>query len=380
MRVPFFRLSVSDAMRAAVDEVVASGWLTSGPNVQAFEAAFSEAVGGKHAVAVNSCTAALHLALEAVGVTKGDHVLVPTMTFAATAEVVRYLGADPVLADVCPMTALLTPEIVEAALDEHPEISVCMPVHFGGLPCQMEDIRQCCSRRGVRLIDDAAHAFPAADNGKHVGTLADVSCFSFYANKTLTTGEGGMLVTDDDDIAARARIMRLHGMNRDAWGRFTVDAAKWEYDLVAPGYKYNMPDTAAALGLSQLDDANRDRERRYKIAAYYRNALEDVDGIRCCGNRADATHAWHLFWIVLEQHPTLHRNEFIEALQELGVSCSVHYKPLHRMSYWKDRLQLDPASFPGAEAIWQGCLSLPLFPDLQAAERDHVIESIRSLI
>ena len=252
-----------------------------------------------------------------------------------------------------------------------------MPVHFGGLPCDMMAIGDICRGRGVRIVDDAAHAFPAADNGRSVGTLADASCFSFYANKTLTTGEGGMLVTDDDDIAARARVMRLHGMDRDAWGRFTIETAQWEYDLVAPGYKYNMPDIAAALGLAQMDRALDDRNRRAAIARRYDEALAALDTMRNCATRDDADHAWHLYWIVLEDTAPLERNAAIDALQHEGVSCSVHYKPLHRMRYWRERLALDPADFPGAESIWHGCISLPIFPDLQPNEQAHVIEVLQ---
>ena len=380
MHVPFFRLNVTDPMRSSVDEVIASGWLTSGPKVQAFEAAFAEAVGATHAIAVNSCTAALHLALEAIGVGPGDRVLVPTMTFAATAEVVRYLGADPVLCDVCPKTALLTPEIVEQALIANPDISVCMPVHFGGLPCDMAAMTKICTKHNVRIVDDAAHAFPASDNGRSVGTLADVSCFSFYANKTLTTGEGGMLVTNDDAIAARAKVMRLHGMDRDAWGRFTVDTAKWEYDIVAPGYKYNMPDIAAALGLAQIEHAINDRDKRTAIARTYDDAFASLNSMRACGTRDRVNHAWHLYWIVLNDSAPLHRNACIDALQEAGVSTSVHYKPLHRMRYWQERLGLKTADFPGAESIWCGCISLPIFPDLQPDEQTHVIEAMQHVL
>jgi len=380
MQVPFFRLDVSSGMRKAVDEVIASGWLTSGPRVQAFEAAFAEAVGATHAIAVNSCTAAMHLALEAIGVGPGDRVLVPTMTFAATAEVVRYLGADPVLCDVCPDTALLTPGLVEAALVANPDVTVCMPVHFGGLPCDMAAIADRCASHQVRLVDDAAHAFPAADNGRMVGTLADASCFSFYANKTLTTGEGGMLVTNDDAIAARAKVMRLHGMDRDAWGRFTVDTARWEYDLVAPGYKYNMPDIAAALGLAQMHRTIEDRDRRTAIAGRYDDAFAAMNTMRTCGTRDNVDHAWHLYWIVLDDTAPLDRNACIDALQRQGVSCSVHYKPLHRMRYWQERLDVHAAGFPGAESIWRGCISLPVFPDLGPQEQDHVIATVQRVL
>ncbi len=380
MQVPFFRLDVTSGMRKAVDDVIASGWLTSGPKVQAFEAAFAEAVGATHAIAVNSCTAALHLALEAIGVGPGDRVLVPTMTFTATAEVVRYLGADPVLCDVCPETALLTPALIEQCLARNPDISVCMPVHFGGLPCDMTAINRICKQHNVRIVDDAAHAFPASDNGRSVGTLADVSCFSFYANKTLTTGEGGMLVTNDDAIAARARVMRLHGMDRDAWGRFTVETARWEYDVVAPGYKYNMPDLAAALGVVQMTRAIDDRTKRTDIAHKYDDALASIDCIRPCGRRAHVEHAWHLYWVVLDDTAPLTRNACIDALADNGVACSVHYKPLHQMHYWQERLNLQPVAFPGAESIWRGCISLPIFPDLRPNEQAHVIEVLQRVL
>jgi dTDP-4-amino-4,6-dideoxygalactose transaminase len=302
------------------------------------------------------------------------------MTFTATAEVVRYLGADPVLCDVCPETALLTPALIEAALVANPDISVCMPVHFGGVPCDMQAIANVCASHNVRLVDDAAHAFPAADNGNMVGTLADASCFSFYANKTLTTGEGGMLVTNDDAIAARAKIMRLHGMNRDAWGRFTVETAKWEYDVVAPGYKYNMPDMAAALGLAQLTHANDDRAKRTAIAARYNDAFASLDTMRSCATRPGVDHAWHLYWIVLNDNAPLDRNACIDALQEAGVSCSVHYKPLHRMAYWQQRLDVQISAFPGAESIWRGCISLPIFPDLSGEEQVHVIKTVQRVL
>ena len=380
MQVPFFKLDVTDSMRKAVDEVISSGWLTSGPKVLSFEEAFATRLGAKHAVAVNSCTAALHLALEAIGIGPGDRVLVPTMTFAATAEVIRYLGADPVFVDVCPQTALMTPESVQVAIDENSDIKACMPVHFGGLPCDMEGLHKICDPQGIRIIDDAAHAFPAAIDDRPIGTWADASCFSFYANKTLTTGEGGMIITDDDDIAAHARIMRLHGMNRDAWGRFTVETAKWEYDLVAPGYKYNMPDIAAALGLAQFPEAERHCAARTHIANRYGAELGDLEAIQLCQTRDGTTHAWHLFWLVLQANCGIDRNSAIDHLQQRGISCSVHYKPLHRMTYWAERLNLKPDDFPGAESIWQGCFSLPIFPCLNDSEQSFVIDEIKALI
>ena len=391
MKVPFFRVDAGGHELRYLREVLESGWLTSGGKVLDFEADFGTAVGAKHAIAVNSCTAALHLACEAAGVGPGSEVLVPTLTFTATAEVVEYLGGRVRLADVDPITGLLTPGIVAEALDAHPSISCVMPVHFAGRACRMRGtperpgIVDLCDARHVVVVEDAAHAFPSrhADGsmvGAAIGSAA--CCFSFYANKTISTGEGGMVTTDDDDLADRIRRMRLHGIDRSAWDRHHNVDAKWEYDVVAAGYKYNLTDLAAAIGLAQLERAGAFREARARLAERYRARLSGIDGLRLPAVPDDPDgHSWHLFTVHLDPAAGLDRQAFIEGLRERQIGTSVHYKPLHRMTHWS-RTAVGAAeasapaafreTFPGAEAWYEGCVSLPLFPSMTDGEFDAV--------
>jgi len=379
MNIPFSKVDCSGNELAYVGEVLKSGWLTTAGKCAEFEKRFAEAVGAKHACAVNSATAALHLAAEAIGIGPGDKVLVPTMTFTASAEIIRYLGADPVFLDVEYGTCLVTPEILEAAAKRHPEAKALVLVHFGGQAAEMEGILAVCRKYGIRLIEDAAHAFPTKCKGRMIGSFGDATCFSFYANKTLTTGEGGMLATDDEAVYRRAKVMRLHGINRDIWGRFTEAKANWEYDVVAPGFKYNMPDINAAIGLAQLERAEEFRRGRQRCAEFYYRALAGVEHLdlpTCKGPRED--HAWHLFWIVLGAACPVGRNRFIEQLNAAGIGTSVHYKPLHRMSYYRDRYGLKPADYPTAERHWQGVISLPIYPSLTDDELGYICEHVRS--
>ncbi len=386
MKVPFARVFCDGNELKYVQEVLASGWLTTAGKTFEFEKRFAAAVNSKHACAVNSCTAALHLALEAIGIGPGDQVLVPTMTFTATAEVVRYLGADPVFVDVDYATRLLTPEIVIRALDTHPHLKAVMVVHFGGqaaclTTANQSGILDVCRARGVRVIEDAAHAFPAKWDGRMIGSFGDITCFSFYANKTITTGEGGMLTTNDDQLAKRVKVMRLHGIDRDIWNRFTAEKASWEYDVIAPGFKYNMPDINAAIGLAQLERAEFFRSERQRAVEYYFKHLQDVPGLELPHSHVPAVdHAWHLFPLVLNERAALDRNRFIEALGAQGVGTSVHYKPLHRMTYYRERYQLRPEEFPNAERIWRGCVTLPLYAGMTPAELDYVIRAVRELL
>jgi dTDP-4-amino-4,6-dideoxygalactose transaminase len=389
MKIPFAKVSCAGNELKYLQEVLASGWLTTAGKALEFERRFAEAVGARHACAVNSCTAALHLALEALGVGPGDKVFVPTLTFTATAEVIRYLGADPVFLDVDYRTGLMTPEILEKALARHPEIKAVMVVHFGGQAAQMtggpgstqDGIVEICKRHGIRVIEDAAHAFPTRHNGRMVGGFGDITCFSFYANKTITTGEGGMLVTDDEAIYRRVKTMRLHGINRDIWDRFTAEKASWEYDVVAPGFKYNMPDINAAIGLAQLERAESmraDRQRCFEYYVKHLNGLDCVDLPRVNGNMDD--HSCHLFWLVLKESAPVSRNRLIELLGEAGIGTSVHYKPLHRMTYYRERYQLSEMDFPYAEKHWRGCVSLPLYPGLREVELEYICGQVsRSL-
>ncbi len=384
--VPFHRVRCDGNELEYIEEVLESGWLTTAKKTAELERRFSQEVGGKHACAVSSCTAALHLSLEAMGIGPGDKVLVPTMTFTASAEVVRYLGADPVLLDVEYGTSLLTPDTLSRAIEVHPDAKALIVVHFGGQPAEMTNERgtgilQLCHKHGIRVVEDAAHAFPARLGDRMIGSLGDTTCFSFYANKTITTGEGGMLVTDDPEIARRASIMRLHGIDRDVWDRFSSTNAQWEYDVVAPGYKYNMPDVNAAIGLAQLERAYDLWRKRYRAAKLYFELLADIPCLNLPQCRVPLEdQAWHLFVVTLSQHSPISRNDLIKELKSRKIGTSVHYKPLHRMTYYQQRYHLDPSDFPEAERIWQGCLTLPLFPSMGEGSVRHVCDVLRGIL
>lgn len=379
MQIPFSKVDCSGNELKYVKEVIESGWLTTASKCAEFEKRFAEAVGARYACAVNSATAALHLAVESIGIGPGDKVFVPTMTFTASAEVIRYMGADPVFLDVEYGTCLVSPGILEAAIQCHPEVKALMLVHFGGQAADMDGILAVCQKHGLRVIEDAAHAFPTRFHDRMVGTFGDATCFSFYANKTITTGEGGMLVTESETIYKRAKVMRLHGINRDIWDRFTAKKANWEYDVVAPGYKYNMPDVNAAIGLAQLERAEEFRAGRQRCAEFYFEHLANLPGIDLpvCKGPMD-NHSWHLFWIVLNADSRIARNAFIEKLNQAGIGTSVHYKPLHRMTYYLERYGLKPEDYPNAERHWCGCVSLPVYPSLSNEELMYIGETIKA--
>ena len=386
LNIPYSRVIVDGKELSYVKKVLKSGWLTTASMTFEFENKFREIVEAKFACAVSSCTAALHLGLEALGVGEGDKVFVPSMTFTASAEVVRYLRADPVFLDVEYGTNLITPEILEEAIDRHPEVKTLMVVHYGGQGAQMlsdtqKSILKIIQRQGIRVIEDAAHAFPTRQKAKMVGSLGDVTCFSFYANKTITTGEGGMLTTNDEEIAKRVKVMQLHGIDRDVWNRYTSEKSSWEYDVIAPGYKYNMSDISAAIGLAQLEKALEMREQRERCARFYFEKLKDIDCLDLPlvhGNFKD--HAWHLFVIVLNDGSPISRNHFIDLLAERGIGTSVHYKPLHRMSYYRERYQLTPENFPNTERMWLGCISIPIYPSLSNDELEYICINILDIL
>jgi dTDP-4-amino-4,6-dideoxygalactose transaminase len=369
-----------------IKQVLKSGWLTTSVKTLQFEQLFAQYLGVRYACAVNSCTSALHLAVEAIGVKSGDKVLIPTMTFTATADVVRYLGADPVFTDVEYGTCLLSPAILKDALKKNGSVRAVIPVHYGGQAARIatsgnDGIVDICRSQKVMVVEDAAHAFPAKFQNRLIGSFGDVTCFSFYANKTITTGEGGMLVTNDEAIYNRVKLMRLHGIDRDVWNRYTSGNASWEYDVVAPGYKYNMPDINAAVGLAQLEKAGYFRMQRQRCAQYYLNELQNISVIdlpQCYGPIED--HAWHLFPIIIKPEAPVSRNEFIEQMSRYGIGTSVHYKPLHRMSYYRNTYQLDEKNFPNAERIWKGTVSLPIYPDLTNAELKYICSTIRKIL
>ncbi|MGO9621879.1 MAG: DegT/DnrJ/EryC1/StrS family aminotransferase [Desulfobaccales bacterium] len=381
-KIPFSKVNCDGNELEYVREVLACGWLTTAGKTHAFEDQFRERVGARFACAVNSGTAGLHLALDALNVGPGDEVLVPTMTFTATAEVVRYQGADPIFLDVEYGSSLVTQEILSGAVQQYPDAKVFMPVHFGGqaaplLGAKGKGLLDLCRENSIGVVEDAAHAFLAKCQGRMIGSLGDVTCFSFYANKTITTAEGGMLTTDDPDIAQRVKVMRLHGIDRDVWDRFNADKSSWEYDVIAPGFKYNMPDVAAAIGLAQLERADVFQRERQRCARFYLERLSglgSVDLPLVHGSMED--HAWHLFVMILNEQSPVSRNRFIEIMAQRGIGTSVHYKPLHRMTYYLERYNLRPEDFPNAERIWKGCVSLPIYPALSDDELDYICKVI----
>jgi perosamine synthetase len=402
VEVPFFRPRIGDQ---EIDEVVAtlrSGWLTSGARVKRFEQEFAEAVGAPHAVALNSGTAALHLAIEALGLKAGQAVLVPTMTFAATAEVVRYLGAIPVLVDCDPVTGNMDLEDASRKLQkfvsaddtyiDHPtalEIVGIMPVHIGGLMVDMNALGEFAQAHNLWIVEDAAHAFPAAWRGKEpepwqrCGQMVDgerrVVCFSFYANKTITTGEGGMAVTGNEELAQRMRLMSLHGLSHDAWERYS-GGTSWDYKIIAPGYKYNLTDIAAAIGIHQLARAQEMRREREAIARSYLEAFGDVSEIELPPEPGNRIHAWHLFPIRLRlDRLSISRNQFIDELKAAGVGCSVHWRPLHRHPYYQKTFGWRPEELPVATALWVRLISLPIFPDMSAVEIEYTVDTIKAI-
>ncbi len=397
IQVPFFR---ADLNAQEVEEVVAtlrSGWLTSGPKVRRFEQEFAAAVGAPYAVAVNSCTAALHLAVEALGLKPGQAVLVPTMTFATTAEVVRYMGAIPVLVDCEPLTtnmdlddaarklAQLKSEPLPSTLTEDLQLVGIIPVHVGGMMMNIDAVQSFSTAHGLWAIEDAAHAFPAAwrrtpeEPWQQCGEgTAAVTCFSFYANKTITTGEGGMAVTHDAEVAERMRLMSLHGLSHDAWERYS--GGGWDYRIIAPGYKYNLTDIAAGIGIHQLARAEQMRRQREDIARRYLETLGDVEELELPAKDVNRIHSWHLFPIRLRlERLLINRNVFIEKLKQSDVGCSVHWRPLHLHPYYQETFGWRPEDFPVATALWERLVSLPIFPSMRDNELEHVMHTVRRL-
>lgn len=395
--VPFHRPDITEKEIAEVVATLRSGWLTSGPKVRQFEHKFALAVGAGYAVAVNSCTAALHLAVEALGLGPGMAVLIPTMTFAATAEVVRYQGAIPILVDCDPVTfnmslddathklALLRDGKLPKTIPGNLQVVGAIPVHVGGMMMEIDEVNEFASQHRLWIVEDAAHAFPAAWRHDQdapwqrcgEGTAA-VTCFSFYANKTITTGEGGMAVTNTSSLAERMRSMSLHGLSSNSWNRYS--GGGWDYKIVAAGYKYNLTDIAAALGIHQLARAEEMRLNREKVAERYRNAMAELEEIELPPTDNDRIHSWHLFPLRLQlDRLTIDRNKFIEELARAGVASSVHWRPLHLHPYYQEAFGWQPENCPVATQVWQQLISLPLFPGMHENEIDHVIATVKWL-
>lgn len=385
--LPFALPDVDGSELVEMKEALDSGWVTTGPKTSQFEAEFATTVGAKHAVAVNSCTAAMHLALEAISLQRGDEVITSPYTFAATAEVVRYFDAKPVFVDICPADFNINPDLIEAAITKHTKAII--PVHIAGLPADLDAVYAIAARHNLAVVEDAAHAFPAKYKGQFIGQdlnpdftshFSRLTCFSFYATKTITTGEGGMICTDDEALAERCRIMSLHGISKDAWKRYTAEGS-WYYEIIAPGYKYNMTDIAAAMGLAQLRKAERMWLRRHEIAMRYNDAFGALPELQIPVNRADCQHAWHLYILRLNlDRLGIDRAQFIEELKQLNIGTSVHFIPLHLHPYYRETYGYAPTDFPVAFKEFQQVISLPIYSKMSDEDVENVIDSVSKVV
>jgi len=376
--LPFGQADLGEAEFNEVIDTLRSGWLSVGPKTREFESRFKEYVGSKHALAVNSCTSALHLALVAAGIGEGDEVITSPVTFCATANVVVHQRGKPVLADISPDDYNLDPAKIEERLT--PRTKAIIPVHFAGQPCRMDEILEIARRHNLLVIEDAAHAVGAVYKGRPVGTLGDVTAFSFYATKNLTTSEGGALTTENDDLAARMRTLSLHGMSRDAWQRYTAKGS-WYYEVVAPGYKYNMTDIEAALGLHQLRRLEQFNTTRARYAAMFTEAFSTLPEIQTPAVRPDVKHAWHLYAIRLMPGTLkIDRAQFIDELKARNIGASVHFIPVHLHPFYQQAFGYKAGDYPVAESYFEGAVSLPLYPRMTEADVVSVIEAVQDII
>ena len=378
--LPFALPDIGEEEITEVVDSLRSGWLTTGPKTQRFEREFADFIGSDvQALAVNSATAGLHLALEAFGIGQGDEVITTPYTFTATAGVVRHLGADPVFVDIDPNTFNLDPAKIERAITERTKAII--PVHFAGMACDMQPIIEIARRHGLKVLEDAAHALPATYQSRLVGTLdTDATVFSFYATKTITTGEGGMIVTRDHAIAERCRAMRLHGISRDAFDRYTSTKPSWHYEVIAPGFKYNLTDIASSIGLQQLKKAWTFQERRQEMAERYDAELADLPITLPPQPENDDLHSWHLYAIRLDDSAGISRDEFIQQMSARGIGCSVHFIPLHLHPYWRNAYDLQPHDFPMAWRAYERAVSLPLYTKMTDDDQTRVIEAVKSIL
>lgn len=379
----FLPFALPDIGEEEITEVVhslRSGWVTTGPKTKQFEAEFSAYIGGGvEAISVNSATAGLHLALEACGICEGDEVITTPYTFTATAEVVRYMGAHPVFVDIDEKTLNIDPSKIEEKISS--KTKAIIPVHFAGLPCEMESILRIAKKYNLKVVEDAAHALPTRYQDKLIGSLeSDVTVFSFYATKTITTGEGGMIVTRNSQIAQRCRTMRLHGINRDAFDRYTSSKPAWYYEVVAPGFKYNLTDIASSIGIHQLKKASRFQSIRQAMASRYIEVFKALPLRMPPVAKEGDLHAWHLFVVQLKEGVPLSREDFIKKMMELGVGCSVHFIPLHLQPYWKNTYKLRENDFPVSLGVYQKAVSLPLYTKMTEQDQEKVILAVKNIL
>ena len=378
--LPFALPDIGEEEIAEVVDSLRSGWLTTGSKTKSFEKDFANFFGNEvEAIAVNSATSGLHLALEALGIGKGDEVITTTYTFTATAEVIRYLGANPVFVDIDPTTLNINPLSIEKAITSRTKAII--PVHLAGLASPMESILQIAKNYGLRVVEDAAHAIPTTYQGKLIGSLAsDATVYSFYATKTIATGEGGMVVTRNQGIAKRCRIMRLHGINQDAFDRYISTKPSWYYEIIAPGFKYNMTDVTASLGIHQLKKTWIFQQKRAAIAKNYNTEFANLPLILPPQPPDNDIHSWHLYIIRLEDWASITRNNFIEQMSTRGIGCSVHYIPLHLHPYWRDTYSLKPEDFPSALSAYERAVSLPIYTKMTEADQDKVIQTVKEIL
>ncbi len=377
MEVPFHRPYITNDEVVEVEDCLRNGWITMGKKTVEFERKFGEYIGTKNSVAVNSCTAALHLSLRVIGLKEGGEVIAPSTTFVATAEVVNYFNAKPVLVDIDQETHLIDVSKIEEKITKRTKAII--PVHFSGQPADMDEILEIAKRYNLYVIEDAAHALPASYKGRKIGTIGDLTCFSFYATKTLATGEGGMVTTENDEWADRIRVLRLHGISKDAWKRYSREGT-WEYDVLENGYKYNMTDINAALGLAQLRKLEWMWKKRREIAEKYNEAFKDLEEIILYKVKKDRETSWHLYPLKLNLEALkISRNEFIERLKERGIGTSVHFIPLYRFSYYR-RFGYKIEDFPNSEWVFERVVSLPIFPGMTDEEVNYVIENVVEIL
>jgi len=378
--LPFALPDIGEEEIAEVVHALRSGWVTTGPKTRQFESDFVAWLGGDlQAVSVNSATAGLHLALDAVGVGAGDEVITTPYTFTASAEVIRYMGAHPVLVDIDPDTLNINAVLIEAAIT--PRTKAILPVHFAGLACDMGEILRIARKHSLRVIEDAAHALPTRYQGQWIGQLqSDMTVFRFYATKTITTGEGGMVVCRDPELAKRCRIMRLHGINRDAFDRYTSKTPAWYYEVVAPGFKYNLTDIASAMGIHQLRKAHAFQQRRQLMAERYNDELAGLPLQLPPQAAAGDLHAWHLYVLRLTEQAPLERDAVIQGMSDRGIGCSVHFIPLHLHPYWRDTYRFQPGDFPAAYGVYRRTFSLPLYTKMTDDDQTRVIGALKALL
>ncbi|CDG23242.1 conserved protein of unknown function [Xenorhabdus poinarii G6] len=380
----FLPFSFPEIGQEEIDDVVdslKSGWITTGPKAKKFEQDFASYLDSNvEAISVNSATSGLHLALEAVGIKPGDEVIIPTYTFTATAEVIRYLGANPIFVDSLPDSLNIDPEAIKKVITS--KTKAIIPVHFAGLSCDMDEIISIAKEFNLKIVEDAAHAFPTIYNGKKIGTLdTDVTVFSFYANKTMTTAEGGMLVSRNPDIIKRAKVMRLHGISKDAFDRYQSKTPAWYYEVIEPGFKYNMPDICAAIGIHQLRKIDSFQQKREEMAKFYDEELKNLPLILPTKPfSSDNQHAWHLYPIRLKNEVKISRDDFIIKMAERNIGCSVHFIPLHKHPIWKNTYSLSDKDFPVAESNFHKIISIPLYTKMTKDDQIRVINAIKEIL